>query len=89
MAKYTLLTLYLKKQSGDCVTLSFRQIEGIIGNTLPPSARRHPQNGLYCLQWWDNRRGASESNARLDAGFQTVMVDMEKETVKLCRIKKT
>lgn len=87
MGKYTPLTQYLRKQPGDCVTLTFRQIQEIIGNTLPPSARKYPKNGLYCLRWWDNLGGAPESNARLDAKFQTVMVDMENEKVKLCRIK--
>ncbi len=88
MGKYTPLTNYLKKQKEDCIVLTFTQVENIIApNKLPNCARKYLNTGLFSLRWWDNLKGASEADARLDAGFQTVMVDMENEKVKLCRIK--
>lgn len=86
MGKYTPLTEYLKKQQGNIVNLSFTQIEGIIGNKLPKCARKYLNTGYVSLRWWDNLKGASEADARLNAGFQVVAVDMEKEIVRLFRI---
>jgi hypothetical protein len=87
MGKYTALTSYLQSRTENCVTLTFDRIEEIIGATLPSCARNYVNTGYYCLRFWDNVAGAAESNARLNAGFQTVMVDMENEKVRFCRIK--
>ena len=86
MGKYTPLTEWLKRQPGDSVVLTFADIERIIGGKLPDCARKYVKTALVSLRFWDNLAGASESNARLKAGFQTVMVDMENEKVKLQRI---
>ena len=87
MGKYTPLVNYLKQLSQDSITLSFTQIERIIApETLPYSARKY-RNGLFNLRWWDNFPGASEADARLDAGFQTVMIDFENEKVEFTRIR--
>ena len=86
MGKYTPLEDFLKTYPGDSVELTFSRIEEIIGKPLPDCARRYLKTNLFSLRFWDNLAGASESNARLNAGFQTVMVDMENETVKLQRI---
>jgi len=86
--KYAPLTQFLNNQPGNSVCLTFKQIEKIIAPAkLPPCARKYINTGLISLRWWDNLDGASESKARLEAGFQTVMVDMENEVVKLQRIK--
>ena len=88
MGKYTPLTKFLKQLPEDSITLTFAQIERIITpDTLPYNARRKRNSNLFNLRWWDNSPGALESDARLDAGFQTVMVDFENEKVKLRRIK--
>ena len=88
MGKYAALTHFLRSQPGNSVTLTFVQIENIIApRKLPPCARKYLNTGLISLRWWDNLAGASEADARLNAGFQTVMVDMENEIVKLQRIK--
>ena len=86
MGKYTPLTDWLKGQPGNSIELTFTQIERIIGDKLPDCARKYVKSNLVSLRFWDNLAGASESDARLNAGFQTVMVDMEKEKVKLKRI---
>ena len=88
MGKYTPLTNYLEKQTENCVTLTFNEIEKIIGAKLPPCAKKYINTGFISLRCWDNVRGAADSDARLDAGFQTVMIDIENEKVKLCRIKR-
>ena len=87
MGKYTPITDCLKSQSGDSVVLTFSKIEEIIApEKLPPSARRKQNTGLFNLRSWDNVYGSAIANAILDADFQTVMVDMENEEVKLRRI---
>jgi len=69
MGKYPPLTKYLKRQSGNSVTLTCDQIQAIISPAeLPPSARKY-SDSLFQLRWWDNVAGAPESHARLGAGF--------------------
>jgi hypothetical protein len=77
MFNHAAFSSFLKSQPTNQVTLTFRRIEQI-GGTLPPSARTY-------LRWWDNTPGSSEANARLAAGFKVVMVDLEKEQVRLRR----
>ena len=79
MSKYTPFTEWLKRQPQDNVTLTFDKIEGIINDNLPSCAR-------ISFRPWDNVSGTSLCEAWLNAGFQTVMVDMENETVRLKRI---
>ena len=43
--KYAALHKYLKERYADAVTLSFRQIEDVLGSELPPVARVQPE-------WW-------------------------------------
>ena len=79
MTKYTPLMEWLGKQSGNSIELTFVQIEKIIDDKLPDSARKHLQN-------WDYRPpGISLSNAWYKAGFQVVMVDLENEKVRFRR----
>lgn len=50
--------------------MSFREIEGLIGATLPPVAFRH-------RAWWSNNPSNSViTRAWLDAGYRTERVDM-------------
>jgi hypothetical protein len=78
MGKYTPLTDWLRKQPGKNVTLSFDQIEQIIGDSLPPNAREY-------LRGWDNTSGSAINDSFLDAGWKTAMVDIENEKVKFQR----
>ena len=50
-SKYDALRDYLNEQSGPTVTLTFRQIEKLLGFVLPESARRH-------TAWWANAKGS-------------------------------
>ena len=84
MAKYDPLRNYLVDQSSKGikqVSLTFQQIENIIGDEMELSARKY-------FTSWDNRGGAGcvRQNSWLVAGWRTVMVDMENERVKLLHI---
>lgn len=78
MGKYTPLTEWLKKQPVNSVMLSFAEIEKIIGDDLPPSARKW-------FRFWENGPGTVQSDAWDNAGFQTITVDIENEKVKFRR----
>ena len=47
MSKYDPLNRVLSQQSTDRITLTFSEIEAILGFTLPASAHRH-------TAWWSN-----------------------------------
>lgn len=47
MSKYDPLNRFLSQQSTDRITLTFSEIEAILGFTLPASAHRH-------TAWWSN-----------------------------------
>jgi hypothetical protein len=74
MSKYEGLTEYLQKQAGKRVTLSFGQVEGIIGDALPDSARRH-------RAWWANDPKHVEAAAWLSAGWKSASVSLLEERV--------
>ena len=60
---------------------TFAEIESIVGSALPASARRH-------RPWWANQRsgnGHSQAIAWSAAGWETVDVDMDAETLRLRR----
>ena len=58
------LTEYLRNQNEDTITLTFDQIEEIIGRDLIPSARIHQA-------FWSNGQGNNYSHFWLDAGYST------------------
>ena len=76
MSKYDPLTAYLKSIRGHEVEMTFQQIEGVLGQPLPASARRH-------RPWWANEAGGTHTHARawLDAGWRTRAVDLQAETL--------
>jgi hypothetical protein len=77
MSKYADLTDYLTELDRDRDwTLSFAEIEKIIGDSLPDSARRHQA-------WWANQtgKGHTQSFAWGAAGWRTSNVDLENERV--------
>lgn len=75
---YDALQAYLKEQKELTVTLSFIEIEKIIGRRLPASARKYPA-------WWANvrdlKRGARHAQAWLSTGFMVKKVDLKKGEV--------
>lgn len=69
--KYSPLREYLAS-APDTVTLSFAELEGILGDSLPASARSD-------RPWWANHKGAnksSQSQAWQDAGFRVDAVKL-------------
>lgn len=59
--------------------LSFSDVEEIIGDTLPPSAREY-------RQWWENQDSGSHAPLWLAAGFKVDKVDFASEHVRFERI---
>lgn len=80
MSKYDPLQQHLEALTSTEITLTFQEIERIIGANMEPSARTY-------LRSWDNTGGSSavRQNSWLDAGWKTVMVDLENEKVKFHR----
>ena len=72
MSKYAPLTLHLNRTSSDQVTMSFSELQRILGFSLPNSAK------LY-YAWWDNDAGSGHTQAKawLEAGFQTANVNLK------------
>ena len=69
MSKYAPLGEFLRKQKSELVTLTFEQIERIIGAKLPNS-RQYPA-------WWRNNQwNNAMTHVWLDAGFETEQVDV-------------
>ena len=62
MSKYEPLADYLRAHGGDACSLSFLDIERIIGCSLPASAREH-------RSWWGNDRTHTQARAWMQAGF--------------------
>jgi hypothetical protein len=79
MSKYDRLRRYLESQAAttSSVVLDFREIEGILGDGLPPSARRH-------TAWWANTASHSHT-IWLEAGWETSKVDMASGRVTFVR----
>ncbi|MBC6438045.1 MAG: hypothetical protein GDA52_07885 [Rhodobacteraceae bacterium] len=81
MSKYTPLADYLRNQTTQRLTLTFRQIEGILGCPLPPSAYKH-------RPWWANEAEGNhvQTAGWLAAGWQTADVDMRGQNVTFVRL---
>jgi hypothetical protein len=70
MGKYEKLGAFLQKQRTREVPLTFGEIEKITGAKLPPKAQHH-------RAWWSNNAGNNVmTKVWLDAGFESVQVDM-------------
>jgi DNA-binding transcriptional regulator YiaG len=74
-SKYQPLLDYLRRSDRLQVTLTFAEIERLMGAVLPPSARQK-------RTWWSNRRkGALQATAWTDAGYVVSELDLEQEQV--------
>ena len=78
MAKYDPLERYLSAQPENGCTLTFSQIEEIIGAPLPPSARRH-------RSWWGNDSTHVQALTWMGAGWTTEPPRLDEEIVKFRR----
>lgn len=75
-SKYQPLLDYLREHSHlDEVTLNFADIEVLLNNALPASARAQ-------LAWWSNRKkGALQATAWMEAGYRVETVDFDAQQV--------
>ena len=74
-SKYQPVLEYLQNNNSPEITLTFTEIEQLIANTLPDSARKQ-------RRWWGNRtKGASQAIAWMNAGYVVGELDLEKERV--------
>src|SRR5258707_9568891 len=70
MGKYENLGAFLQKQRSREVPLTFREIEKITGGKLPPKAQHH-------RAWWSNNPSNNVmTKVWLDAGYESMRVDM-------------
>ena len=70
--KYAPLEEYLRSKSQSEISLPFKEIESILGQPLPRSARDH-------RPWWSNPRGTqgiSQQSAWIDAGYHVDSVSL-------------
>jgi DNA-binding XRE family transcriptional regulator len=74
-SKYQPLQVHLRQSGADELTLNFAEIERILGERLPKSARS-------LRGWWSNRgEGAVQAQAWMGAGYHTVDLDLDAEQV--------
>ena len=77
--KYQPLAEYLAAQPGDAVTLSFAQIEAIIGVPLPASA------SAYLPVWWTTRSAHRvQTQARRQVGWEAAAVTRRERAWRQC-----
>jgi hypothetical protein len=81
MSKYDALGDYLKRQRGDAVPMTFRDIEKITGAKLPASSR-------YRAWWSNNDFNSVLTKVWIEAGFKSEQVDMEKRKLVFRRVRK-
>lgn len=80
MTKYAALTRFLRQQEGARITLSFQELEEILGFSLPASAWKYPS-------WWANSAsGQSQVKAWREAGWETRDVDLRGRRVTFVRV---
>jgi hypothetical protein len=73
--KYDPLEKFLRETSRDTQVLSFAEVEAIIGQSLPPSARKHEA-------WWSNSGvGRIDAKAWLRAGYRAEQIDLQEGQV--------
>ena len=74
-SKYQPLLEFLRDSNQDEVTLTFAEIEALMNDTLPDSARSK-------RAWWSNRsKGALQASAWMEAGYRVEDVDLDGQQV--------
>lgn len=81
MGKYEPLAEQLRRRDDDSWTVSFAEVEQILGFPLPASARAY-------REWWANQRSGGHSQTRgwQDAGWQVWKVDLPGERATFRRV---
>lgn len=74
MRKYNSLSNHLVKQHEVAMSLTFQQVEQILGFPLPPSAYNH-------RAWWANSLSHPQASSWLNVGWKVDNVSIEKTTV--------
>lgn len=73
--KYWPLHIYLQNCEQDALRLTFGEIERLLGQRLPDSARSQ-------RAWWSNRsQGAVQARAWMEAGYRAEALDLAAEAV--------
>lgn len=80
MKKYAPLYDHLRAADTPTCTLSFQQVEQLLEERLPASARQH-------RAWWANEAEGShvQAAAWMDAGWRVAEVDLETGSVRFQR----
>jgi hypothetical protein len=78
--RYEPLRAYLSRVSEPTLTLSYKEIEGLLGRRLPPTAY-----GKSWRQWWANTETHSQALAWLRAGWRVVRPDLANKRVEFRR----
>lgn len=82
-SRYAALAIWLQSQPADerSVSVTFEQVENIIGGPLPESAYNH-------RAWWTNDSVSHiQSQKWLDAGWRVSYINMSEQRVKFVRIR--
>ncbi len=78
-SKYQPLLEYLCGSNQGEISLTFAQIETLINESLPDSARSK-------RAWWSNRsKGALQASAWMEAGYRVEDVDLDGQRVTFCK----
>ncbi len=78
--KYAPLTRFLRQQEASRITLSFQELEEVLGFSLPASAWKYPA-------WWANSSGGqSQVKSWREAGWETRDVDLRGRRVTFVRV---
>ena len=79
--KYQPLHAHLRRSGEEQVTLSFTEIEALLGSALPGSARTS-------RAWWSNRsKGALQAATWMSAGYHVMELDLAGERVTFRRLR--
>jgi DNA-binding transcriptional regulator YiaG len=74
-SKYQPLLEFLRDSNQDDVTLTFAEIEALMNDSLPDSARSK-------RAWWSNRgQGALQASAWMEVGYRVEDVDLDSQRV--------
>jgi hypothetical protein len=81
MRKYEPLAAHLRRQDSDHWAANFKEIEAVLGTSLPSSAHRYPA-------WWANQSDGGHSQAAgwQAAGWRTRNVDLKARRVEFERV---
>ena len=82
MAKYEPLGKWLSEQTANTCTLTFNQVEKIIGGALPESATTH-------RTWWANHRSHSQAQSWMSAGWKVENLRLIAKQVRFTRVDQT